>query len=427
MFAAEPAPIRLITLDPGHFHAALVQKEMYPGVSPRVTVYAPLGFDLTQHLERVARFNLRAERPAAWELDIHTSNDPLGQMLREKAAESKAHARDGAGNVVVIAGRNRPKIDRIQASVNAGMNVLSDKPWVIRSADLSKVAATLDAAEKKSLVAYDLMTERYEATNYIQRELVNDPVVFGQIVPGDAQNPGVYMESVHYLMKTVAGVPNLRPAWFFDIQQQGEGLADVGTHLVDLAAWTISPLEPPDYRKDIRVLAAKRWPTVLSKAEFQRVTGEPLKTDSLEYFCNNQVSYTVRGVHVKLDVLWKYESPTGLDTHLAIYRGSKSRIEVRQGELYVSPRAPEVLAALKEKVAALQGKYPGIAVEDRGNEMQVTIPDRYRTGHESHFAQVTNRFLEYLKDPKSMPAWETTNMLAKYYVTTKGVEFSHPQ
>ena len=28
--------VRLLTLDPGHFHAALVQKEMYPGVAPQV-------------------------------------------------------------------------------------------------------------------------------------------------------------------------------------------------------------------------------------------------------------------------------------------------------------------------------------------------------------------------------------------------------
>jgi len=34
---------RLITLEPGHFHAALIQKEMYSGVSKRVAVYAPLG------------------------------------------------------------------------------------------------------------------------------------------------------------------------------------------------------------------------------------------------------------------------------------------------------------------------------------------------------------------------------------------------
>ena len=57
---------RLITLDPGHFHAALIQKEDYPGVSNRVAVYAPLGPDVTEHMNRVARFNSRAANPTAW-------------------------------------------------------------------------------------------------------------------------------------------------------------------------------------------------------------------------------------------------------------------------------------------------------------------------------------------------------------------------
>ena len=58
--AAEPG-VRLITLDPGHFHAGLIQKEMYPGVDPTVHVYAPLGPDLLAHLGRVSAFNRRAE------------------------------------------------------------------------------------------------------------------------------------------------------------------------------------------------------------------------------------------------------------------------------------------------------------------------------------------------------------------------------
>ncbi len=49
--AAEPVA-RLITLDPGHFHAGLIQKEMYPGVAETVHVYAPLGPDLLAHLGR---------------------------------------------------------------------------------------------------------------------------------------------------------------------------------------------------------------------------------------------------------------------------------------------------------------------------------------------------------------------------------------
>jgi hypothetical protein len=51
--------VKLITYDPGHFHAALVQKEMYPGVSPRVHVYGTLGPDLLAHLGRIAAFNGR--------------------------------------------------------------------------------------------------------------------------------------------------------------------------------------------------------------------------------------------------------------------------------------------------------------------------------------------------------------------------------
>jgi predicted dehydrogenase len=426
--------VRIITLDPGHFHAALVQKQMYPGVSKRVAVYAPLGFDLTEHLNRVARFNLRKENPTAWELEVHTGPDFFERMLTERP-----------GNVVVISGRNQNKIDRIKASVEAGLNVLADKPWVIASVDLPKLEALLRTADEKGLIAYDIMTERYEITTILQRELINDVGTFGTIVTGSEQGPAVYMESVHHIMKTVAGVPNLRPAWFFDIAQQGEGLADVGTHLVDLVPWMLMPSQAIDYRKEVNVIAAKRWPTVMTKAEFRRVTGEAdvpeylaanVSGDRFDYYCNTRVSYTLRGIHIKLDVLWNYEAPPGAgDTHFAVFRGSKSRVEVRQGkeekyrpELYVVPNNPQeksdVLAALKKKVAALQTKFPGVAVEELNDQMRVTIPDRYRVGHEEHFAEVTARFLEYLKNPKSLPSWERSNMLAKYYVTTKGVELS---
>jgi len=240
-------------------------------------------------------------------------------------------------------------------------------------------------------------------------------------------------------------MPNRRPAWFFDVLQQGEALPDVGTHLVDLVQWMLYPEKTIDYRKDIRVLAAKHWPTVLTRAEFQKVTGETdfpdflranVKGDRLDYYCNTQVSYALRGVHVKLDVLWKYEPLPGTgDTHFAFTKGSRSRIEIRQGkeekyrpELYVVPNSPSekvtILSALKKKVAALQSLYPGVGVTDLGKELQVEAPDKYRVGHEAHFAQVTNKFLTYLKDPKSIPGWEKPNMLAKYYVTTKGLELS---
>jgi predicted dehydrogenase len=426
--------VRFMTLDPGHFHAALVQREMYPNVSPHVDVFAPLGPDLIGHLNRIAAFNLRAEKPTAWELDVHTGPDFLERMLRDKP-----------GNVVVISGRNRGKIDRITKSVSARLNVLADKPWILRSDDLPKVASALAEADAKGLVAYDIMTERFEISTILQRELVNDRATFGEPVAGTPAQPGVYMESVHNLMKVVSGVPNIRPVWFFDTDEQGEGLNDIGTHLVDLVQWTLFPGQAIDYEKDVRVLTGQRWPTTIAEADFARVTGTPkfperfagrLKDGKLDYYANTLVTYSVRGIHTTLNVIWDWEAPPGSgDTHFAVYRGGLSRVEVRQTkadgyrpEVYIVPNKPEdkatVLAAVTTKLASLQGTWAGVAAEERGAEIHLTIPDKYRVGHESHFAQVTSDFLKYLKDRKALPAWERPNMLAKYYVTTKGTELS---
>ncbi len=410
---------RLIALDPGHFHAALIQKEMYPGVSPRVAVYGPLGTDLTEHLNRIARFNLRAQNPTAWELDIHTGPDFLARMVAERP-----------GNIVVLSGRNRGKIELIRASVDAGLHVLADKPWIIRPDDLPKLESALAAAQSKGVVAYDIMTERYEITSILQRELVNDAGTFGSPIEGTEDEPGVYMESVHHILKLVAGVPNLRPVWFFDVTQQGEALADVGTHLVDLVQWTLFPGQAIDYRSEVRMVGACRWPTRLTAAQFQQVTGQT--GGALDYYCNTRVSYALRGIHTKLDVLWNLEAPEGTgDTHLAVYRGSKASVEVRQGkeeayrpELYVVPGETGVKEALARKMETLAARYPGMGLEDQGARIRVTIPDSYRVGHEAHFAQVTRQFFEYLERPETFPAWENPNMLAKDYVSTKGVELS---
>jgi len=423
--------IRLMTLDPGHFHAALVQKETLSGVVPQVHVYAPLGFDLIEHLKRISGFNNRKENPTRWELEVHTGDDPLARMLREKP-----------GNVVVIAGRNQGKIDRIRGSIEGGINALVDKPWIINAGDFPKLEATLNNAVAKKLIGYDIMTERFEITTMLQRELINDPGVFGAMQKGSESDPAIYMESLHHLFKTVSGAVNVRPAWFFDVKQQGEGVSDVGVHLVDLVQWMVFPEQVIDYRKDVNVLSGKRWPTVMTRDEFKRVTNEAnfpayladnVKQDKLEYFCNGSMTYALRGVHAKLDVIWNYEAPAGGgDTHVAWFKGTRSRIEVRQAQahtIHVIPneasQKAEVLIGLQKKVAALQAKYPGVAVADEGDKLRVTFPDKYRDGHEAHFGQVAKRFFDYLRDPKRLPAWEKPNMLAKYYTTTKGLEMGY--
>jgi len=420
--------VRWMTLDPGHFHASLVQKEMYPGVQKKVDVYAPLGQDLFEHLNRIARFNSRKDNPTAWELEIHTGPDFLERMLKERP-----------GNVVVISGKNRSKLERVQKSLEAGLHVLVDKPWILEASELPGLEKALATADQKGLVAYDIMTERFEVTSELQKELVNDKEVFGGLIPGSEQDPAVYMESVHHLKKVVAGAPNMRPVWFFDTAEQGEGVNDIGTHLVDLVQWTLYPEQAIDAKKDFQLVAAQRWPTMIPLSEFRTVTASDfpdnikprVKNDVLEYFANSLVTYKLRGNAVKLSVIWDWEASHG-DTHYAFYRGSRSRIEVRQGskeryrpELYVVPanagEKAAVLAAVSKRIAAVQSRFPKVAVSDLGSELRIDVPDALRITHEDHFAQVAKRFLQYVRDRRTLPAWERPNMIAKYTLTTQGM------
>ncbi|HKA00430.1 MAG TPA: putative oxidoreductase C-terminal domain-containing protein [Candidatus Solibacter sp.] len=404
---------RLVIEEPGHFHATLVQKEMYPWLERRVSVYATLGPELIEYLSRVERFNSRDENPTAWDLDIHTSDDPMREMVRDRA-----------GDIVVFTGRNRGKIDKILAALRAEFHVLADKPWIISSSDLPKLDQALSIAKAKDLAAYDIMTERYEVTSQLQRELVNTPEVFGKVT-------AVAARSVHNIMKVVAGVPLRRPPWFFDIAEYGEGLADVGTHVVDLVQWTAFADQAIDYHRDIELIQAKRWPLVLSREQFRSVTGEDPGVDQLEYFCNNLVAYRLCGVPVAMEITWEWEAPPGQgDIYEASFEGTRSRIDVRhevRPEVWVTPAAEGVAEALERRVAELQTRWPGLAIERSGDEFRLGVPEQYRVGHEAHFAQVTNAFSKYVKSPGSMPAWETPGMMAKYFVSTTGTEMGATQ
>jgi Putative oxidoreductase C terminal domain len=409
--------IGLIVVDPGHFHAALVQKEMYPNLSSKVHVYAQVGPDLADYLSRIVRFNARKERPTHWQLEVHAGPEFLERMCRERP-----------GTVAIFSGRNRGKAQRILAAVEAGINVLADKPLIVDRQELAVLEAVLNAGGRQATIAT------------LTRLLREDPEVFGDPVLGTRTDPGVTAASVHHIMKQVAGVPNLRPPWFFDITQQGESLADVGTHLVDRVHSTLFPEQTIDYRTDIHLHEASRWPTTLSKAQFRQVTGEPgwpdylgpwIRGDALDYFCNTSVQYEIRGVHVSLETRWNWEAQAGDDTHTACYRGSRARLELRQGaedgyrsELYVVPVA-DIAAALERRITALQTTHPKVGLAKLGREWRVTVPDELRIGHEAHFAQMTRRFIADVEHRRPPPAWEKPNTVAKYYVCTEGVALSH--
>ena len=199
-----------------------------------------------------------------------------------------------------------------------------------------------------------------------------------------------------------------------------------------------------DYRKDIRMISGRHEAVRISKAQFAKVTGvaefpafleKHIRAGALDYFCNNYIEYTLRGVHVKLDVLWKWEAEPGAgDVSEAAYQGTRARVELRQGaaekyvpEVYVVPTAAmrtRVFEALDGAMVELRKQFPGITVVHTDTEAHIQIPAALRVGHEDNFARVAQHFFQYVKSPASMPAWERSFMLAKYYVTTKGVEMA---
>ena len=424
--------IKLITLDPGHFHAALVQKSMYENVDSVVHVFAPEGEDVQDYLKRIETYNSRPENPTRWEEEVYTGTDYFERMLRTKP-----------GNVVVLAGNNKRKTEYIKASIDSGLHVLADKPMAINPESFQLLKDAFAAAEKNNVVLYDIMTERFEITTMLQREFSMLEEVFGELQKGTKDDPAVTKESVHHFFKYVSGSALKRPAWFFDVEQEGEGIVDVTTHLVDLVQWECFPEQVIQYESDINITGARHWKTNLTAAEFEKVTHmktypEYLKKDvnpdgSLGVFSNGEINYQIKGVNAKVSVIWNFQAPEGAgDTHFSIMKGSKANLIIRQGKeenykplLYIEPVNKKDIksfeSALNSALQKVQTRYPGVDVQRSGDRWTAIVPDRYHNGHEAHFGQVTERFLEFVQK-HTMPAWEVPNMLAKYYTTTTALE-----
>ena len=423
---AKNKPVQLITLDPGHFHAALVQKTMYDNVDTTVYVYAPAGNDLRLHLDRINAYNTRSENPTHWKENVYEGNDFFEKMIADKK-----------GNVVVLSGNNEKKTDYILKSLQNGFSVFADKPMAIDANGFKELTQAFDVAQKNNLLLYDIMTERFEITTILLREFSKMPEIFGALEKGTGKNPAVVKESTHYFYKYVSGNVLTRPPWFFDVLQQGEGIADVMNHLVDLVQWECFPEQAIDYKKDIHIDSAKHWATNLSLAEFKTLTlldsfpsylKSAIANDTLlKVFCNGDINYTLRGVHVKTTETWEYKSEeeTG-DTYYAMMRGTKAVLEIKQGAaenympaLYIEPVSfdSDYEKILNEKIGILQKNYPGVALRKVDNGWEVIIPEKYKEGHEQHFARVMQKFLGYLKN-KDIPAWEIAGMIARYYTTT---------
>tara|TARA_R110002167_G_scaffold150636_6_gene344380 strand:+ start:715 stop:2094 length:1380 start_codon:yes stop_codon:yes gene_type:complete len=427
----ESAKVKLMTLDPGHFHAALVQKTMYAQVDSTIHIFAPEGSDVQDFLGKIDAYNSRAEAPTAWKVVTHLGPDFLDQMISQKP-----------GNVMIVAGKNSKKIDYILEAVKAGLNVYADKPLVINSQGFEKLKEAFEIADEKGVMIYDIMTERFEETTAMQRLFSTLPDVFGELVDGTPDEPAISKESVHHFFKYVSGQPLVRPAWFFDVDEEGDGIVDVTTHLVDLVQWEVFPDQMVD-TTDIEMLSARRWPTILTKEAFQNVTKledyptylqKDIIDGKLHVYSNGEMVYKIKGKHAKVSVIWNYQAPEGTgDTHYSIMRGTKSDLIIKQGAdelykpvLYLKPKndpnfEKELAKAIESKIA---GQFPGTVAEKLSDGLwKINIPEAFKLGHEAHFAQVTQNYLKYL-EAGELPGWEVPNMITKYYTTTQGYGMS---
>ena len=423
--AGKAGEIHLIQLDPTHSHAAAAQSEQLSCLDTTVYVYAPDKREVDPYFQQIKSFNTRKKNPTKWNEVSCFGNDYLEKMVSEQK-----------GNVVVLAGNNRIKIDYIQKSIDAGMNVFSDKPMVINSAGFQQLKNAYQKAKEKGVLMFDMMTERYSLINKIQKSLMQDTLLFGKLLTGSAEHPAVMESSVHHFYRGGVGT---RPAWYFDVLQQGEGIVDVTTHLIDLTFWKSFPDEIVDYLTDVKVFSAKHWPVKLTVRQFSQATSLPaipsllekyVKDSILSVYANGSITYRVKGIYTTVKVEWRPETPPeGNDLRNAYAEGSRSTILIQQEYGQKRP----MLLVMKGKTISreefkiqlnltntrLQSLYPGISYSEDGDSAQFIIPSGLENAHDQTFRVFTGYLIN-----RDMPRWEVPNTLAKYFITTTALEMA---
>jgi predicted dehydrogenase len=413
----------LLIFNPGHFHAALILRERHPSLSDDIYVYSEPGPDLDRFLEIAESFNKRPVNPTCWRINVYRGKDSLEKLIEEER-----------GDIVVLAGRNNTKMQNIDALNRAGFAVLADKPWVTGEATLPFLRSTM-APDRR--LAADIMTERYEIATLLQKEFLAEQKVFGEIRLEKDTSPSVFKECVHHLYKIVNEKPLVRPAWYFDIDVQGEGIVDTTIHLVDMTQWMLFPGIPIYYEKDIELLEARRWATRVPLDKFATITGadhfprkihEYVEEDILHYFCNGELVYRIKGVPVHLREIWYLdEPPGGKDIHRSLIKGTCSDLMIRQlpekgfkTELLIVPREnrQQVEQAVRECLTKWTDRYPGLAVTPEKNALLIQIPEALRTTHEQHFYWVRDAFIEHLEKGTEPPEHRACTV-AKYTLLAK--------
>ena len=404
-----PLPNRstLLVLNPGHPHGAQLQQSLKASLQRDVYVYAPVNNDLeSAYLNAIKRYNASDKTGSTWQVHTHVGEDYLAQMLANKK-----------GDLVLIASNNKTKADYILKVASAGLSIIADKPMALTATDFDKLQTAFSEAQKHHRFVSDLpvMTMRNQIVYRLQKELVAIPEVFGALEKGSPEDPAIVEENRHYYDKGIT-----RPTWFFDIKQQGSGVTDVTTHLADLILWTCFP-ESISYKKDVDLVSAKLWPTVITPEQFKKITQvDPYpdflkpyqKGGQLEVFSNGEITSQIKGVYVRMRANWEVEPPAGgSDTYYSLIRGTRATLVIKPGnpkDLFIKPGPDVSMAelgkALHNEVDRLKKQYPFIALHKEAGGWRISSE------------QLTEKRESQITIPSQQ---EIDRMLAKYYITTQ--------
>jgi predicted dehydrogenase len=303
--------------------------------------------------------------------------------------------------------------------------VLADKPWITTAAAVADVRHVLGGGAR----VMEMMTGRHASAARLAERLVREPEVFGAFATGG--DPAIRLASVHHLEKTVNGAPLRRPPWYFDVRIQGDGLADIPTHLVDQAQRLLAAHDAAS-DADAELLSARRWATPVPRAVFARITGlddfppelaADLDGGVLAYACNAELAFRMDGVGVHLHTRWDLtEPPGGGDAHSVTVDGTGARVRLEQGphtgfrrRLVVEPRgnATRLGVALERALRAWGAEYPGLAAVACAEGFEIQIPPGPETAHEAQFPLVLDEFLRSV-DGGPWPDARAAQTLAKY-------------
>jgi hypothetical protein len=102
---------------------------------------------------------------------------------------------------------------------------------------------------------------------------------------------------------------------------------------------------------------------------------------------------------------------------------------IRQGEeqnfkpvLYIEPHSENSDSKIISAFEFVSKKFPGVALRKAGKIFEVHVPDSYHNGHEAHFGQVLEKFLEY-REAGKLPEWEKAAMLTKYKLLMEALNY----